>query len=369
MFTEEATGPRTKRVTATASLVTDLSWLLHVAAGPSMRAKYPRLAEMFEGREDLADRVCNFWSDSSPHNDSSPHEDCFTEMQVLAQHADAVGVTDPDVLWSALEEAVATVPLDLEMPSESPEDRETYLDRLRQLRESPALLRSYLELLEEVWAPVDAMWQQALPVIEETGRQVLAQYERGRSLELLIPQGCDILRVRLPDILARVEAGEQPILFVPCLFFGSSMYLEVSGLVTIGTGVGQGDAVAREQTESVARRLKAVADPTRLAILHSLATASSTVGELAVLFRLAQPTVSMHVKVLRENGLLHSQREGGRLRLSADAGAVELLLDELRQAVLQGADGPQPAGASTTGRDRMPATVVDRTLSADPVTA
>jgi DNA-binding transcriptional ArsR family regulator len=369
MFTEEATGPRTKRVTATASLVTDLSWLLHVAAGPSMRAKYPRLAEMFEGREDLADRVCNFWSDSSPHNDSSPHEDCFTEMQVLAQHADAVGVTDPDVLWSALEEAVATVPLDLEMPSESPEDRETYLDRLRQLRESPALLRSYLELLEEVWAPVDAMWQQALPVIEETGRQVLAQYERGRSLELLIPQGCDILRVRLPDILARVEAGEQPILFVPCLFFGSSMYLEVSGLVTIGTGVGQGDAVAREQTESVARRLKAVADPTRLAILHSLATASSTVGELAVLFRLAQPTVSMHVKVLRENGLVRSQREGGRLRLTADAGAVELLLDELRQAVLQGADGPQPAGASTTGRDRMPATVVDRTLSADPVTA
>jgi DNA-binding transcriptional ArsR family regulator len=369
MFTEEATGPRTKRVTATASLVTDLSWLLHVAAGPSMRAKYPRLAEMFEGREDLADRVCNFWSGSSPHNDSSPHEDCFTEMQVLAQHADAVGVTDPDVLWSALEEAVATVPLDLEMPSESPEDRETYLDRLRQLRESPALLRSYLELLEEVWAPVDAMWQQALPVIEETGRQVLAQYERGRSLELLIPQGCDILRVRLPDILARVEAGEQPILFVPCLFFGSSMYLEVSGLVTIGTGVGQGDAVAREQTESVARRLKAVADPTRLAILHSLATASSTVGELAVLFRLAQPTVSMHVKVLRENGLVRSQREGGRLRLTADAGAVELLLDELRQAVLQGADGPQPAGASTTGRDRMPATVVDRTLSADPVTA
>ena len=133
--------------------------------------------------------------------------------------------------------------------------------------------------------------------------------------------------------------------------------------------MGQGDAVARAQTESVARRLKAVADPTRLAILHSLATAPSSVGELAVLFRLAQPTVSMHVKVLRENGLVRSQREGGRLRLSADAGAVELLLDELRQAVLQGADGHQPAGASTTGSDLIPATVVDRTLSAAPVTS
>jgi DNA-binding transcriptional ArsR family regulator len=213
------------------------------------------------------------------------------------------------------------------------------------------------------------MWQQALPIIEEAGRQLVAQYERGRSLELLIPKGCDILHVRLPDILAKVEGGQQPLLFVPCLFFGSSMYLELSGLVTIGTGVGQGDAVSRAQTESVARRLKAVADPTRLAILHSLATAPSSVGELAVLFRLAQPTVSMHVKVLRENGLVRSQRESGRLRLSADAGAVELLLDELRHAVLQGADGHQPAGASTTGSDLTPATVVDRTLSAAPVTS
>src|ERR1700689_1248079 len=363
MLTEESTGTRTKVVTAAASLVSDLSWLLHVAARPSMQARYPKLAEMFKGREDLADRVRNFW------NDCSAEESCFTEMQLLAQHADAVGVTDPDVLWSALEEAVTTGPLDLEMPSEAPDDRRIYLDRLARLRESPALLRSYLDLLEAVWAPVDAMWQQALPIIEEAGRHVVAQYERGRPLELLIPQGCDILRERLPDILAKVELGQQPILFVPCLFFGSSMYLEVSGLITIGTGVGQGDAVARAHTESVARRLKALADPTRLALLHSLATAPSSVGELAVLFRLAQPTVSMHVKVLRENGLVRSQREGGRLRLSADAGAVELLLDELRQAVLHAADGPQPVGAGTTGNDLMPATVVDRTLSTAPVTS
>ena len=122
--------------------------------------------------------------------------------------------------------------------------------------------------------------------------------------------------------------------------------------------------MARARTESVARRLKAVADPTRLALLHSLATAPSTVGELALLFRLAQPTVSMHVKVLRESGLVRSERVDGRLRLSADPVAVEALVDELRLAVLQGADG-----ASTTGSDRMPATVVESTRSAGPVTA
>ena len=72
---------------------------------------------------------------------------------------------------------------------------------------------------------------------------------------------------------------------------------------------------------------------------------------LALLFRLAQPTVSMHVKVLRESGLVRSERQGGRMRLSADAAAVELLLGELRQAVLQDAaafSAPVPGPAAAT---------------------
>ena len=293
-----------------------------------MQARYPQLVEMFNGRENLADCVRNFWRDE-------PDETCFTEMQVLAHHAGALGETSAEALWEAIEMAVATVSLDLDMPSESPAERAIYVDRFRRLKESPELLRSYLELLKEVWGPVDDIWQQALPVIEEAGRHVVAQSDGGRSLETLITPGCDILRDNLPRIVSDVEAGK-PLLFVPCLFFGSSMYLEFPDLVVIGTGVGQGDAVARARTESVARRLKAVADPTRLALLHSLATAPSSVGELATLFRLAQPTVSMHVKVLRQSGLVRSQRQGGRLRLSADPVAVESLLGELRLAVLAG---------------------------------
>jgi DNA-binding transcriptional ArsR family regulator len=296
-----------------------------------MQARYPQLAEMFNGREDLTDRVRGFWADGS-------EETCFEEMQILAHHAGATTETDPEALWQAIERAVATVPLDrLDMPSEEPEAREVYRERFRQLKNSPELLRAYLDLLRQVWEPVDATWQQALPLMEESGRHVVAQYERGRSLEALIPAGCDTLRSRLPIIVSSVQSGQQPLLFVPCLFFGSSMYLEFPGLVVIGTGVGQGDVEARARTESVAKRLKAVADPTRLALLHSLATAPSTVGELALLFRLSQPTVSMHVKVLRDSGLVRSQRESGRLRLSADPAVLDSLLGDVRHAVLQGA--------------------------------
>ena len=190
------------------------------------------------------------------------------------------------------------------------------------------------------------------------------------SLETLITPGCDILRENLPAIVASVEAG-QPLLFVPCLFFGSSMYLEFPDLIVVGTGVGHGDAVARARTESVARRLKAVADPTRLALLHSLATAPSTVGELATLFRLAQPTVSMHVKVLRQSGLVRSDAPG---RTAPPQRRPRGRRIPARRAPPGRPPGrrrlrrPAPA-TSTTGSDLMPATVVESTRSAGPVTA
>lgn len=329
MLMDETEVRPDRTVTAAPSLASDLSWLLSVAARPTFQARYPQLAGIFDGREALVGRVRDFWDDGRD-------DACFAEMQILAKYGSAFTATDPGELWEAIGRGVQLVPDDLRMPSEAPEELALYEERLGKLRGSPELLAAYVDLLQAVWAPVDAMWQQAVPVIEEAGRLVVAQYERGVSLRSLLTSGCDILQVRLPSIVSEVEAGQLELLFVPCLFFGTSMYLEFPGQVVIGTGVGQNDAVARARTESVARRLKAVADPTRLAILHSLATAPSTVGDLAVLFRLAQPTVSMHVKVLRESGLVRAERRSGRLQLHADPDAVEALLGELRQAILRG---------------------------------
>ncbi len=336
------------------SLATDLAWLLMTAASPSCRANYlkvdpnPPPASMcggaalaFDERPGLAERVRTFWGDSE-------EETSLTEVQILAHHADAFDATDPAVLWPALERAVATVSPDLDIPSESEEDIARFSDRLRRMKRDPALVRSYLELLAEVWEPVNDLWQQWLPAMEQAGRHFVSHYARRMSLDVLITPGCDVFRERLPRIVSDLDGGK-PVDFVPCLFFGSSLYLDFPDLVVIGIGVGSGDEKARARTESVARRLKAVAEPTRLAILHSLAEAPSTVGELATLFRLAQPTVSMHVKVLRESGLVTSERQGGRLRLSADPGAVEALLGDLRDAVLLGTTPTDHQEAAVAG--------------------
>jgi len=70
--------------------------------------------------------------------------------------------------------------------------------------------------------------------------------------------------------------------------------------------------VERLQAERVAAIAKALADPVRLQLVDVLRKHAGKicVCELVPLFDLAQPTVSHHLKVLREAGLVGSEREG-----------------------------------------------------------
>jgi ArsR family transcriptional regulator len=345
---------------AAPSLACDLSWVLSVAADKPHTAENPLRNQSFDGREELREQVRTFWNDGQS-------DTCFAEMQILAHHGGAICATSPDELWAAVRAAIETCPLDLGLESEPPEDRDRFLARIAALRRSPELTQRYLALLQAVWEPLDALWQAALPVLREAGAHTLRQLEQGRPFADLVRVECDSYRARLPVIAAQLEAGHHGLLVTPCLFFGRSCYLEFPGLTLIGSGVHEHGAMARARTESVARRLKTVADPTRLALLHFLATRPSSVSDLASSFGLAQPTVSMHVKLLRETGLVTAERQSGRLQLRADAGAVDTLLSDLRAVVVQTPAIPQ--GDSTTGNERMPATVVDATRSATPVTA
>src|SRR2546423_8039466 len=66
-----------------------------------------------------------------------------------------------------------------------------------------------------------------------------------------------------------------------------------------------------EAREELAARFKALADPTRVAIVNRLAAADEVcVCDLNSAFALSQPTISHHLKILREAGLLAAQRRG-----------------------------------------------------------
>ena len=69
--------------------------------------------------------------------------------------------------------------------------------------------------------------------------------------------------------------------------------------------------LARADAEAIAERFKALADPTRVAIVNRLAAADEVcVCDLTATFDLSQPTISHHLRVLREAGLVEASRRG-----------------------------------------------------------
>lgn len=77
----------------------------------------------------------------------------------------------------------------------------------------------------------------------------------------------------------------------------------------------------------------ALADPSRILILYSIAEQPRSVGELVKMLDLSQPTVSRHLQNLRDRRLVVASREGQNVFYSlADPRVIQAL--DLLRAVL-----------------------------------
>lgn len=141
-------------------------------------------------------------------------------------------------------------------------------------------------------------------------------------------------------------------------------------------------AIGADAAADLAATLKALADPLRLRMLSAIATSptgETTAGDLATLTAVSQPTVSHHLKVLREVGLLTSDRRGTWVwyRIAPGyRGAVTTLLDRFAPAAVGvhtsgargGSTGPvagalaEPAGLDDVDAalDRLAASLAER---------
>ncbi|MFI9504136.1 ArsR/SmtB family transcription factor [Nocardia sp. NPDC052566] len=90
-----------------------------------------------------------------------------------------------------------------------------------------------------------------------------------------------------------------------------------------------------EPAAALAATFKALGDPVRLRLLSLIAAAGGEevcVCELTPAFDLSQPTISHHLKVLREAGLLTSQRRGTWVYYRVVPEALQRLSDVLLPA-------------------------------------
>lgn len=91
--------------------------------------------------------------------------------------------------------------------------------------------------------------------------------------------------------------------------------------------------------DTLLRVLKALADPTRLRILHYLSQETMTPAQLSRKLRLRAPTVTHHLKAMRLAGLVHVSLEAGGEKIYASRmEAIQASCDALEKYLLSGSD-------------------------------
>jgi DNA-binding transcriptional ArsR family regulator len=329
------TAPRTPPVEVEPSVAAELEWAMASALHADWLLDHPTLGGIYDANPALGETLRGWWTGDLA-------TDCggFLELHVLAHHAGLLFGTDAAALLDALVEAAATLPADapiLSLRSETEGDRRAVLARLAQLRRSRGRRERYAALVREVWAAVEPDWQaRGRAGVEDSVRTRRRAVAGGAPWPDVIDNVCDPLAA---TVAATGPRGR--IVVVPAYYTHKSMFVELDDLVVVGTSSESDGDAARARTERLARQLKTISDPTRLAILDTLRRGPRTVTDLADAFGLAQPTVSNHVKILRDAGLLSDVRDGRRRQLVVRAEEVGRLVGGLQDVLA----APTGAGA------------------------
>ncbi len=334
---EDSPTPETPAAAVEASVAAELEWILNGAVRRDWRADHPTLPAVYQQHPELEAEVAGLWGPELAISCGG-----FLELVVLAHHAGLLFTTDGDELVAALPEAAATLSPDARrypFISETDEDRAAVRGRLAQLRQSKVRRAHYVDVVGRAWAAARHDWERhGRPGVEmgmDSRRRALA---RGAAWQELVDVGC--FNDRLAAHVAEMGAGGR-VVVTPAYYTHKGLYVDLPGMMFVSVRTDVSGAEARARTERLAKQLKTLSDPTRLAILDALRREPRTVGQLAEAFALAQPTVSNHVKTLRDAGLVSDAREGRRRNLMVRPEVVADLVGSL-QGVL-GAEG-RPQG-------------------------
>ena len=77
------------------------------------------------------------------------------------------------------------------------------------------------------------------------------------------------------------------------------------------------------------RTIRALADPTRREILRLLRGGDLAAGDIASRFPMTQATVSHHLAVLKDAGLVQAEADGRHVHYSLDATVFQEFVEEL----------------------------------------
>jgi DNA-binding transcriptional ArsR family regulator len=315
-----------------ASAPSELAWILNLLTQTARYAE-PALAELDGSllpgvkqlRGPVMERFRRLWGDGlagCPELVPLAHlGDCLLDgdMQRLA----AWLVTD------------SNKPRDLELLTESPRDRPAILGRLSRLHDDGELRRTYRAMLLGVWQAAADVWEKrGRATAVEACAGWRARLDAGAAIEQLVPPRHPLTRadqLGYDDLfIRRIEFALSPLYF--CMSGGH--VVDLGDYVHIAVPASDLLPVRKVRDAAfVADRLRVLSEPSRVRILIQLLSAPAGVVDLARALRMSQPTVSGHVKILREAGLVQPKRYGARTVLVGSRKRIERLLEDARATI------------------------------------
>lgn len=322
---------RRQRVEVCPSAVLELTWVMNLL---ELRGELPDLPELGdaapavrEAAPALREELTALWH--------GQYLGCLPDTSILAERIGALLSDEADAFLDGLERAAQLDGVGLDLRSESPEIREATLERLERLRGEPGLARRYAALLTSIWGLLRPEWERhGRGHVLRTCAEWTRRLESGTPIPDFFPSHHLVRRGDLEALRLR-----RPRVVLSPMHFSSrgGFVVDMAGWLHLGgpaQPAGQ-EEQRRQDAEKVASLMKVLSDGTRVALLRDLVDEPATVTDLSRRFQLAQPTVSNHVRLLRDAGLLEAQKDGARVVYRAPRPHLGRMLDQARHLLLE----------------------------------
>ncbi|MCW4029223.1 MAG: metalloregulator ArsR/SmtB family transcription factor [Candidatus Bathyarchaeota archaeon] len=79
---------------------------------------------------------------------------------------------------------------------------------------------------------------------------------------------------------------------------------------------------------------KTLANPVRLAILHTLRDGEKSVNELADIIGIGQSNLSQHLALMRQNGIVKTRKQGTSIFYSVTDPKINVACDTIREVLI-----------------------------------
>jgi ArsR family transcriptional regulator, arsenate/arsenite/antimonite-responsive transcriptional repressor len=317
------------------SALSELAWIVDLLVQTARYAE-PALAELDASllpgirvmRRSVMQRSQQLWGDGL--------SGC-PELIPLAQLTDCLLDDRIEPFFASIGAGRISSASELELLTETPSDRKAILRRLARLRRDSVLRGEYRTLLREVWQAAAPAWRQTgHRVVVDTCAEWKDRLKAGSAIETLVPPRHPLARadeLGFDDLFVeRAEYVVSPLYF--CMSGGH--VVDLGHYVHIGVPASDLLPVRKGRDAAfVAYRLRVLSEASRVRVLLEVLAAPAGVMQIARALTLSQPTVSGHLKVLREAGLVQPRRMGGHTVFAASRKRIERLLEDARATIIR----------------------------------